>query len=117
MAAKLIKGAEVAAQIREELKKEVDELKAKHNITPGLVTILVGRRPRLRQLRHRQTEDLPRAGLLFHPGQPGPGYHRSGPAGSFGQVQQGPQDSRHPGAAAPAQAHRFQQGALWHRSQ
>ncbi len=45
MAAKLIKGAEVAAQIREELKKEVDELKAKHNIQPGLVTILVGEDP------------------------------------------------------------------------
>jgi len=45
MAAKLIKGAEVAAEIREELKKEVDELKAKHNLTPGLVTILVGEDP------------------------------------------------------------------------
>ncbi|MFW6123446.1 MAG: bifunctional 5,10-methylenetetrahydrofolate dehydrogenase/5,10-methenyltetrahydrofolate cyclohydrolase [Thermodesulfobacteriota bacterium] len=45
MAAKLIKGAEVAAQIREELKKEVDELKAKHNVQPGLVTILVGEDP------------------------------------------------------------------------
>jgi len=45
MSAKLIKGAEVAAQIRDELKKEVDELKAKHNITPGLVTILVGEDP------------------------------------------------------------------------
>jgi|UniRef100_A0A7C5AMS3 methylenetetrahydrofolate dehydrogenase (NADP+)/methenyltetrahydrofolate cyclohydrolase len=45
MAAKLIKGAEVAAQIREELKKEVEELKAKYNITPGLVTILVGEDP------------------------------------------------------------------------
>jgi methylenetetrahydrofolate dehydrogenase (NADP+)/methenyltetrahydrofolate cyclohydrolase len=45
MTAKLIKGVEVAAQIREELKKEVDELKAKHNITPGLVTILVGEDP------------------------------------------------------------------------
>ncbi|MGA8139826.1 MAG: tetrahydrofolate dehydrogenase/cyclohydrolase catalytic domain-containing protein [Desulfobaccales bacterium] len=45
MAAKLIKGAEVAAQIREKLKKEVDELKAKHHITPGLVTILVGENP------------------------------------------------------------------------
>jgi methylenetetrahydrofolate dehydrogenase (NADP+)/methenyltetrahydrofolate cyclohydrolase len=41
----LIKGAEVAAQIREELKKEVDELKAKHQLTPGLVTILVGENP------------------------------------------------------------------------
>jgi methylenetetrahydrofolate dehydrogenase (NADP+)/methenyltetrahydrofolate cyclohydrolase len=45
MAAKLIKGAEVAAQIREELKKEVDELIGKHNVTPGLVTILVGEDP------------------------------------------------------------------------
>ena len=45
MAAKLIKGAEVAAQIREELKKEVDELIAKHNVTTGLVTILVGEDP------------------------------------------------------------------------
>jgi len=45
MAAKLIKGAEVAAQIREELKKEVEELKAKHGVTPGLVTILVGEDP------------------------------------------------------------------------
>ncbi|PIU53555.1 MAG: bifunctional 5,10-methylene-tetrahydrofolate dehydrogenase/5,10-methylene-tetrahydrofolate cyclohydrolase [Deltaproteobacteria bacterium CG07_land_8_20_14_0_80_60_11] len=45
MAAKLIKGAEVAAQIREELKKEVEDLKAKHNLIPGLVTILVGEDP------------------------------------------------------------------------
>ncbi len=45
MAAKLIKGGEVAAQIREELKKEVEELKAKHNVQPGLVTILVGEDP------------------------------------------------------------------------
>ena len=45
MAAKLIKGAEVAAEIREELKKEVAELKAKHNLVPGLVTILVGEDP------------------------------------------------------------------------
>ncbi len=45
MAATLIKGAEVAAQIREELKQEVNELKAKHGVTPGLVTILVGENP------------------------------------------------------------------------
>ena len=45
MAAKLIKGAEVAAQIREELKQEVADLKAKHNLIPGLVTILVGEDP------------------------------------------------------------------------
>jgi methylenetetrahydrofolate dehydrogenase (NADP+)/methenyltetrahydrofolate cyclohydrolase len=45
MAATLIKGAEVAAQIREELKKEIAELKSKHNIVPGLVTVLVGADP------------------------------------------------------------------------
>jgi len=45
MTASLIKGAEVAAQIREELKKEVAELKAKYNVVPGLVTILVGSDP------------------------------------------------------------------------
>ncbi len=45
MTAQLIKGAEVAAQIREELKKEIADLKAKHNVVPGLVTILVGADP------------------------------------------------------------------------
>jgi methylenetetrahydrofolate dehydrogenase (NADP+)/methenyltetrahydrofolate cyclohydrolase len=45
MTAQLIKGAEVAAQIREELKKEIAELKAKHNVVPGLATVLVGSDP------------------------------------------------------------------------
>ncbi|UCC66619.1 MAG: bifunctional methylenetetrahydrofolate dehydrogenase/methenyltetrahydrofolate cyclohydrolase FolD [Deltaproteobacteria bacterium] len=45
MAAKLIKGTEVAQEIRAELKKEVEELKGKHGIEPGLVTILVGEDP------------------------------------------------------------------------
>ncbi len=45
MAAKIISGTEIAAQIREELKKEVAEMKAKHGIVPGLVTILVGKNP------------------------------------------------------------------------
>ena len=45
MTAQLIKGAEVAAKIREELKNEVAELKAKHNVVPGLVTVLVGADP------------------------------------------------------------------------
>ena len=45
MTAQLIKGAEVAAQIREELKKEVAGLKAKHNVVPGLATVLVGADP------------------------------------------------------------------------
>jgi len=45
MTAQLIKGAEVAAKIREELKAEIAELKAKHNVVPGLVTVLVGADP------------------------------------------------------------------------
>jgi methylenetetrahydrofolate dehydrogenase (NADP+)/methenyltetrahydrofolate cyclohydrolase len=45
MAAQLIKGAQVAAQIREELKQEIADLKTKHNVVPGLVTVLVGADP------------------------------------------------------------------------
>lgn len=45
MSAKIISGTEVAKAIREELKEEVAALKEKHNIVPGLVTILVGEDP------------------------------------------------------------------------
>lgn len=45
MAAKLIKGAEVAKQIREELHQQVKEMKEVHGLVPGLVTILVGESP------------------------------------------------------------------------
>jgi methylenetetrahydrofolate dehydrogenase (NADP+)/methenyltetrahydrofolate cyclohydrolase len=45
MAAKIISGAEVAKQIREELKKEVERMKAEKGVVPGLVTILVGDNP------------------------------------------------------------------------
>ena len=45
MPAKLISGKEIAQQIREELKQEVEDLKTKHNVVPGLVTILVGENP------------------------------------------------------------------------
>lgn len=45
MSAKIINGTEIAAQIREELKQEVNELAGKHGITPGLLTILVGKNP------------------------------------------------------------------------
>ena len=45
MSAKIISGTEVAKAIREELKTEVTELKEKHAVVPGLVTILVGEDP------------------------------------------------------------------------
>ena len=45
MAAQIISGKDIAKQIKEELKQEVAELKAKHNVVPGLATVLVGDDP------------------------------------------------------------------------
>ncbi|MFC2003222.1 bifunctional 5,10-methylenetetrahydrofolate dehydrogenase/5,10-methenyltetrahydrofolate cyclohydrolase [Chloroflexota bacterium] len=45
MTAQIISGTEIAKQIREEIKQEVAELKEKHNLVPGLVTVLVGEDP------------------------------------------------------------------------
>jgi methylenetetrahydrofolate dehydrogenase (NADP+)/methenyltetrahydrofolate cyclohydrolase len=45
MSAKIISGAEVAKQIREELKKEVEAMQSQYQTAPGLVTILVGENP------------------------------------------------------------------------
>jgi len=45
MSATLIKGTEISKQIKEELKQEITLLKEKHNLVPGLATILVGDDP------------------------------------------------------------------------
>jgi methylenetetrahydrofolate dehydrogenase (NADP+) / methenyltetrahydrofolate cyclohydrolase len=45
MAARIISGTQVAAQIREEIKNEADEIRRSHGVVPGLVTILVGENP------------------------------------------------------------------------
>jgi len=45
MTAQIISGTEVAKEIREELKQEIAELKEKHNLVPGLATVLVGEDP------------------------------------------------------------------------
>ena len=45
MTAQIISGTEIAKQIREELKQEIAELKDKHNLIPGLATVLVGEDP------------------------------------------------------------------------
>ena len=42
MTAQLISGTEIAKQIREELRQEIVQLNVKHNLVPGLATILVG---------------------------------------------------------------------------
>jgi methylenetetrahydrofolate dehydrogenase (NADP+)/methenyltetrahydrofolate cyclohydrolase len=45
MTAEIISGTAISKQIREELKLEVAQLKEKHNIIPGLATVLVGEDP------------------------------------------------------------------------
>ncbi|MBI3040423.1 MAG: bifunctional methylenetetrahydrofolate dehydrogenase/methenyltetrahydrofolate cyclohydrolase FolD [Chloroflexi bacterium] len=45
MTAQIINGNEIAKQIRQELKEEIAKLKEKHNLIPGLVTVLVGADP------------------------------------------------------------------------
>ena len=45
MSAKIISGTEIREQILEEITAEVKEMKDKHGIVPGLVTILVGESP------------------------------------------------------------------------
>ena len=45
MSARIIKGKDIATEIRAEIKQKTEKLIAEKNITPGLVTILVGENP------------------------------------------------------------------------
>ncbi len=45
MPARIISGKEIAAEIRAELKPEIDRLKEKQGVTPGLAVVLVGEDP------------------------------------------------------------------------
>lgn len=45
MTARILSGKEISAQIKEELKQEIAQLKEKHGIVPGLATVLVGEDP------------------------------------------------------------------------
>jgi methylenetetrahydrofolate dehydrogenase (NADP+)/methenyltetrahydrofolate cyclohydrolase len=45
MTAKLIKGNDIAQQIREELKREAAQLREKYSLVPSMVTIVVGENP------------------------------------------------------------------------
>ena len=45
MTAQIIDGRAISKQIREELTKEITELREKHNVIPGLATVLVGDDP------------------------------------------------------------------------
>ncbi len=45
MTARIISGTDIARQITEEVRREVEDLKNLHGITPGLATVLVGEDP------------------------------------------------------------------------
>lgn len=45
MTAKIISGKQIAEDMRVEMKAEIEELKAKHNLVPGLTVVLVGEDP------------------------------------------------------------------------
>lgn len=45
MTAKIISGKQIAEEMRAEMKKEIEELKSKHNLVPGLAVVLVGEDP------------------------------------------------------------------------
>ena len=80
MTATLIKGTEIGEQILEEITAEVAEIREKHGVVPGLVTILVGENPAsvsyvtlkiktahrvgFKEVQDSQPEDLPEEDLL-----------------------------------------------------
>jgi methylenetetrahydrofolate dehydrogenase (NADP+)/methenyltetrahydrofolate cyclohydrolase len=80
MTAKLIKGTEIREVILDEIQKEVAEIKEKHGVVPGLVTILVGENPAsisyvtlkiqtanrlgFKEIQDSQPEDISEADLL-----------------------------------------------------
>ena len=80
MTAKLIKGTEIREVILEEVKAGVEQIKEKHGVVPGLVTILVGENPAsisyvtlkiktaerlgFKEIQDSQPEDISEADLL-----------------------------------------------------
>ncbi|MCD6185136.1 MAG: bifunctional methylenetetrahydrofolate dehydrogenase/methenyltetrahydrofolate cyclohydrolase FolD [Deltaproteobacteria bacterium] len=80
MSAKLIKGTVIREEILEEITAEVAEIKKKHGVVPGLVTILVGESPAsisyvtlkiktahrvgFNEIQDNQSPDIPEADLL-----------------------------------------------------
>ena len=63
MTAKLIKGTVLREEILEEIKAEVEQIKAEHRVVPGLVTILVGANAASLSYVTPQDQDGPSGGL------------------------------------------------------
>lgn len=67
--ANIINGKEVALKIRENLKEEVERLKAEKGITPGLATVLVGEDSASQVYVRNKRKACEKAGMIshFHP--------------------------------------------------
>jgi 5,10-methylene-tetrahydrofolate dehydrogenase/methenyl tetrahydrofolate cyclohydrolase len=63
MTARIIDGQAIAAAIREEVKADVEQLKARHDLTPGLATVLVGERPDSQTYVRMKTRACAEAGI------------------------------------------------------
>jgi 5,10-methylene-tetrahydrofolate dehydrogenase/methenyl tetrahydrofolate cyclohydrolase len=89
MTAKLIKGTEIREEILEEITADVAEIKEKHGVVPGLVTILVGENPGVDLLRYPEDQNRPSRRVSMRCRTPSPddisGRRSSGP---HRQVQQ-----------------------------
>jgi methylenetetrahydrofolate dehydrogenase (NADP+)/methenyltetrahydrofolate cyclohydrolase len=80
MTAKIISGKKIAEEMRAEMKKEIEELKSKHKLVPGLAVVLVGENPAsvvyvrnkkksceeigVNSIEHKLPQDTPEADLL-----------------------------------------------------
>ena len=61
----LIDGKKEAAELREELKKEVAELKKKHNKVPGLTVILIGNKEPSQIYMHKKEKNKNKTRLKY----------------------------------------------------
>ncbi len=105
MPAKLLKGADVAKEIRAELKTEVENLQAKYGVVPGLVTILVGENPASQSYVRGKQKTAHELGFYSIQDNQPADLSEEKLLAACRSVQQGPQDPWHSGAAAAAQAY------------
>jgi len=71
MAAEIIDGKAVAAQVRERVAAEVEELSAAHGVRPGLATVLVGDDPASEVYVRMKREDSAKVGIDSYHHEPG----------------------------------------------
>ncbi len=64
MTAQIIDGNRIAGQIRNELKLEIEDLKQKHNLVPGLAAVLVGDDPASRIYVNQKEKDCLEIGIF-----------------------------------------------------